>query len=109
MLGRQGRGRTVTGSDSSDLYARLAARCMAVSWLCVVWLSALYIHPVHSQGSVGAPPYDAGTPESVSFPVDPEVVWHESDPKQHRPFGSATYTYHGATHARTDNITATLP
>ena len=40
------------------------------------------------------PPYDANMPDSVSFPVDPAAILNETDELMHRPFASATYTYH---------------
>ena len=62
--------------------------------LCAAWLSAV----ADGQGQgMSAPPYDAVMPNSVSFPVDPEAVLNESDPLQHTPFASATYTYHAGT------------
>ena len=62
--------------------------------LCAAWLSAV----ADGQGEgMSAPPYDAVMPNSVSFPVDPEAVLNESDPLQHTPFASATYTYHAGT------------
>eukprot|EP01044_Picomonas_judraskeda_P028704 COSAG03_NODE_9639_length_704_cov_0.676033_1_plen_55_part_10 len=33
-------------------------------------------------------------PDSVSFPVDPAAILNETDELMHRPFASATYTYH---------------
>jgi hypothetical protein len=59
--------------------------------LCVAWLSATAV--VDSQDS-SAPPYDASMPDSVGFPVNPEAILNETDELQHRPFASATYTYH---------------
>ena len=60
--------------------------------LCCGWLSGVSL-VVDSQ-DWSAPPYDAGMPDSVGFPVDAGIILNETDELQHRPFASATYTYH---------------
>lgn len=58
--------------------------------LCATWLSATV---VDSQVQ-SAPPYDAGMPDSVGFPVNQTAILDEIDELQHRPFAGAEYTYH---------------